>query len=270
MPARKVHSRWDLVWMLDRTIKREKPVRFVGRLGRKRPLWERWLRGKRVLPVLGIVAIQILGATLLSAERKMPPAELSGATVMGIILYLACMAGILRVFSAQDDVRCIISARERARFAVNPDRRMTMEELFKRRRKWEAWIEESSILKPMLVLQSAWFRASVVAFVASAAGLQLWRDHAQLTSLRATAENAFLLFYAGGFLSMVAFGIWTWRRIKRTLEESLRGEACPDCGYRIVVSESGHPGTEIAIGPSRCSECGCPWPLIPPQAANRA
>ncbi len=52
--------------------------------------------------------------------------------------------------------------------------------------------------------------------------------------------------------------------------KNLEGKACADCGYEVepgVLIET-EPGVLVAIGPPRCSECGSPWPLVPPEAVN--
>lgn len=54
MPARKTFSRWDLVWLLHPAGARGHNLRFVGRLGRKRPMWERLFGASRVVAVTAL------------------------------------------------------------------------------------------------------------------------------------------------------------------------------------------------------------------------
>jgi hypothetical protein len=50
----------------------------------------------------------------------------------------------------------------------------------------------------------------------------------------------------------------------------LKGDLCIDCGYslgelpaeRLVTRDGG----SVSVGPERCPECGCPWPMVPPRA----
>ncbi|MBX3379497.1 MAG: hypothetical protein KF805_05340 [Phycisphaeraceae bacterium] len=272
MPSRKVYSRWDLVWMLDSTMERRQRVRFAGRLGRKRPLWERLFRGSRFVPVTVLIVIWIAAGSLISLRRTMPPEPLGAADIIGVIGYLACLAGVLSLMGAGEDVRCVVSAHERKRLAENPDRRAVASEITRRRRRWETWMKEWHSLKAMLTLRSIAFRASIVVFFVSSGILQMWRAHANLSAFGRSVENALTILYGVMLVLMLATGMWTWKRIKRMLSDSLRGEACPDCGHPIVAGEvvTVLPGMGVAIGPPRCSECGCAWPLIPPQILETA
>lgn len=59
-----------------------------------------------------------------------------------------------------------------------------------------------------------------------------------------------------------AYVIWDpvkSRRLDR-VRAQLTGGQCPRCKYDL----RGHESPESPLGPSRCSECGTPWPLIPP------
>jgi len=229
-------------------------------------------RGARVVPVSAIIVIWIATGLSMSLDRKFPPEGISGSIAIEAILFLSCIAGILTLMSARDDVRCVISARERKRLSVTPDRRALGAEITRRRRRWEMWVKEPHSLKFMLCLRSVAFRASVVAFFASGLCLELWRLHVARSASHRTVENTLGFVQGAMFVLMVAAGIWTWRRIKRTLANSLCGQVCPDCAYPIVAGEvvTTVPGMDVLIGPARCSECGCPWPLIPPQAFETA
>ncbi len=56
------------------------------------------------------------------------------------------------------------------------------------------------------------------------------------------------------------FGVMHWygRRMRRQLADRIEQAQCCDCGYQLDREEDG-------IGPKRCLECGCPWPLVPPE-----
>ncbi len=51
---------------------------------------------------------------------------------------------------------------------------------------------------------------------------------------------------------------WYGKRLRRQLADRLEAAQCCDCGYQLELGEDG-------LGPKRCLECGCPWPLVPPE-----
>lgn len=56
------------------------------------------------------------------------------------------------------------------------------------------------------------------------------------------------------------FGVMHWygRRMRRQLADRIEQAQCCDCGYQLDRGVEG-------MGPKRCLECGCPWPLVPPE-----
>jgi hypothetical protein len=88
-------------------------------------------------------------------------------------------------------------------------------------------------------------------------------------------KNSLWAFYQQGalFSCMILFIAWqhmTWKRMKARLGGAIAGRSCPDCGYEVEqgVVVNTEPSIDIAIGPERCSECGCPWPLIPSELGS--
>jgi hypothetical protein len=66
-------------------------------------------------------------------------------------------------------------------------------------------------------------------------------------------------------------GPFRLRRLRRRLLRALNERVCPNCWYDLV---SLPPALEpkltggYSTGPSRCPECGSPWPLLPPPVAE--
>lgn len=71
-----------------------------------------------------------------------------------------------------------------------------------------------------------------------------------------------LLFVACFFAWAFAGPLWRLSLASTCDGRRMRGQ-CPHCGYdlRGVIPQQS-AGT-IVVGPERCSECGCPWPLVP-------
>jgi uncharacterized membrane protein YhaH (DUF805 family) len=72
----------------------------------------------------------------------------------------------------------------------------------------------------------------------------------------------FLLFQVFVYLVPSLVASHRLKRLRRSLEEL----SCPDCGYPLADFALGSwRGHQVqGLGPRRCTECGCPWPLIPP------
>lgn len=70
--------------------------------------------------------------------------------------------------------------------------------------------------------------------------------------------------YVPFFLIRKALGFGKTARLVR----ALRQLQCPDCGYDLRSSPTVEGRPPTVIGPSMCSECGSPWPLVPPPNAG--
>jgi len=70
----------------------------------------------------------------------------------------------------------------------------------------------------------------------------------------------------------VVYALYSWGSIRwfnRRLCKRMLKQQCPDCGYDATALPPAFTHEELAwIGPVRCSECGSPWPLIPPPPAD--
>jgi hypothetical protein len=107
------------------------------------------------------------------------------------------------------------------------------------------------------------------AFVLLMLGLAAW--HAVL-ALGLGPFNTWRL--AGPLLIVVLFAVLMRRgfsgfRQRRSLTRLQAGQ-CIDCGYSLAELPSRRlatrDGGSISVGPERCPECGCPWPMVPPRA----
>jgi len=54
------------------------------------------------------------------------------------------------------------------------------------------------------------------------------------------------------------------------LRKSLKEQTCPECAYPQPDGMIAHDTQERAVhlGPAFCSECGTPWPLVPPDSVG--
>jgi len=67
----------------------------------------------------------------------------------------------------------------------------------------------------------------------------------------------------------------TWRSRRRYLwgyRSALELGFCPGCGYDLSgISHLDVRGAMLRdVGTPRCSECGAPWPLVPPPVSGAA
>lgn len=71
---------------------------------------------------------------------------------------------------------------------------------------------------------------------------------------------------AAAFVIAAPFLIrWGYRvELKNRLVGAIRNRCCPDCGYHLHTLPAIDPQVlGYDVGPSRCSECGAAWPLVP-------
>lgn len=64
---------------------------------------------------------------------------------------------------------------------------------------------------------------------------------------------------------LVAIAYLTTRSERGVLREAIPKSLCPDCGYPLSEVLPRFSGPGAGLGPERCTECGAPWPLIPPE-----
>lgn len=70
---------------------------------------------------------------------------------------------------------------------------------------------------------------------------------------------------SGGLLLAAIIRVRTERR---RLLAGAQGSACPDCGFPLAdvrPAPTALPERSAEVGPAVCPECGCPWPLVPPE-----
>ena len=83
------------------------------------------------------------------------------------------------------------------------------------------------------------------------------------------SDSAFSLFPLAVVISW-PFVLLAFLRIgnRRVHHRMLAGQ-CPDCGYDATALPPAFDEPLLAtLGPARCTECGSPWPLVPPPAAD--
>lgn len=79
------------------------------------------------------------------------------------------------------------------------------------------------------------------------------------------------LFLCVQFAAMFVPAFIGRRRLNR-LAQSLHDRVCADCGYSLDDAPDAsiaHIGQVPGLGPRRCTECGAPWPLLPPPIINQ-
>jgi hypothetical protein len=73
-------------------------------------------------------------------------------------------------------------------------------------------------------------------------------------------------------IALLIAAVWIYHRARKRLLQAIDGVACPDCGYPLASIPAAAPppeGQTGTIGPERCPECGCPWPLVAPAKGDR-
>jgi len=274
MPATKPHSQWDVVWVAEQA-EAKRPVRFPPRLGRRRPVIERVKKWAAANPSLSwwvfVIVILIWTALMIMAgsmlERKVGEWVRLVCGMLGIVVPYA--AYIILAYGRMD-LQCVYAAHQRTRAMRGSKNEAVASEIADRRWYWTSRIKNmgssQTVYRLMMrSMASRLFMCLLFAYFTLAkisSGERGGRPRG-LNSWNSLPINFAMLAI---LLSFFALNAWLWRRMKRRLRRSVEGIECPDCGYEIdpgapVLAES---GVEVSFGQSRCTECGCPWPLVPP------
>lgn len=128
--------------------------------------------------------------------------------------------------------------------------------------------------------QEAWLR--ILRRDTDTARNERWRQHPQISALMMLSIGTFFALamlsdvvpgaakvipFASGMRSLsFLFGLvvaltlmgWYGKRLRTRLADRLEAGQCCDCGYQLDRGVEG-------MGPKRCLECGCPWPLVAPE-----
>lgn len=112
----------------------------------------------------------------------------------------------------------------------------------------------------MMSYLDGWGRTFIHLAISLSLVLSLARIQLNFAPLLATLPSyAMLVSAIAAYLRMGAIA----KRLKRSLSEL----TCPDCSYPMTsIPAAIDPALSggVNIGPERCHECGCRWPLIPP------
>jgi len=169
---------------------------------------------------------------------------------LGLAIYLGAWAYLRR---SQVDPRFRIFAIRRCqnRWLDGPDGAAI---LGRRRRLWSTLFRER--LPEYHRLPEFW---SALEFM-----LVAWFLGLLLTSTLAKPRFLIILPLLGLLLARALAG-----RVGNSARQRLEGHLCMNCGYsllelpiRFLRTPS---GSEDPVGPEHCPECGCRWPLIPPE-----
>lgn len=286
VPSLKPYSQWDYCWVVVQTSMKKRRVRHPPQLGARRSMLRRgviwWLDHAWARVVVGLIgfAAMLIGVYWLVSRSQ---------EVWSYVLAITC-AVVAAVASAWwggggVDGRCVAAAHRRVRCTRDSDRRALAEEIGDRSRHWKSLLASApQKLRQNLLLQSTPWRIVLALYMfVLLSGPMIWPLASAITSpapggglpARPSAGTMIAPLYQQGalFASLILMIVChhvIWRRIKTRLVGAAEGKTCPDCGYEVergaVVKTE--PGIEIAIGPERCSECGSPWPLLPPEVPD--
>lgn len=282
VPALKPYSQWDYWWVVEQTTMQKRRLRYPPQLGVRPSMlqrgliwwldhaWMRWIVGGLCLFVL------CLGTLWLVAGASNPWVITAGIGFLGLVSVSSVWwrgGGV--------DGRCVAAAHLRVRCTRQKDVRKLACEVGDRRRLWKVLMADMprSLQNAILRQSTSWRIVKALYLFVLMSGPLIGPLANAMAAPAASGGKAaragFLMntvwaFYQQGavFACVIVFIVWqrvTWNRIRSRLSDAIDGRCCPDCGYEVEQGSvvQTEPHIEIAIGPERCSECGCPWPLIP-------
>lgn len=249
--------RWDFLWLgyaADEDLRRVWPPR-LRRKG----------RGLRVLGyVVSAVSVVGLAAWALATRQRALTGPLTGLFLLSVVALRA--ADQRRLFALP--ARRVARARLRTLRLAEPD---LAKELERRRRFWHAALG-SSRPNHLQTPELAAVFAGLITMIAAVD--QILRAYLY--------SELHVVFYVGFALGPTALFA---RRLAKRDHQRLADLACMNCGYPLAdvpTAWATAPGPPDAatdadapqpvlerLGPPRCSECGCDWPLVPPEVTSR-
>jgi hypothetical protein len=240
--------------LLDRKVFEElrRPIG-LGELARRRRLWLHWPWMGRawVRIVLGIVVFAV-GMTLILAFATSPQTSqfLSRGLIVAAYLFSLCF------LLYPPDARMVALSRIRTQAATRGDGPVV-------RARQEAWKymlrgDEDEARKKRWYRHPQMYALMLVSFVTVFTVAML--GDVFRGALNAVPFARSLLHFTFIIGSLVAYLLMTWygKKLRRRLVDRIEQGQCCDCGYQLERGQQG-------IGPKRCLECGCPWPLVPPE-----
>jgi hypothetical protein len=234
----------------------------------ERPRRRRWIVAGQWIAVLGALGILVL---LVWDSGESGASGRSRGPVLPVVVWLVYI-GMLWINGTHANPRLIAVRRRRTRGAtmvlgrrergleVEGDLRVLGEELRQRR---ECWRRGASRPKPAAM---AWvYPPSGTLMIAGFLGMAI--GPLMYGGPLVTWGRSLPFLVPVGMVCAVVGSRALARRLLTRLGRSLERGACPDCGYDLSRVPAAFPIETTAggpVGPRRCVECGCPWPLVPP------
>lgn len=258
MPARKNYSIWDEVWLAETDATRARvgfPARLSGGLTRLEK-WRRWWRRFRHLAI--VTGVLFLGVFVLLAVLLGIWTDAAQVLVVACVL-MPMFVWLMEAGSCADG-RVVAASRVRCR--IVRDERKRGEEVAARCAYWRERLESGGFgeIEKRLMRRSVWWQLATCAYFGLFFGGVFWAETLAKFLPWFSSPSVFLI--VGGSLGFSWSGSAIRKHLKGRLVASAAQKACGDCGYLL---EAGGEG----IGPARCSECGSPWPLVPPPIPGR-
>lgn len=231
-----------------------------------RPLWARIL-------LIAVVSAAVIATVFALQDRFGWTTRAVGAAVSLVAaVSIAVMAAIQfnhvpppLAGLCSDRSRLVRRMLRRPRPLHADDLQQVARELAQRRRAWEAYLGSKSHMvgKLNIVHFDRWARTLLYASILANCISPVMQRVIEGIS-PALALFPALLGWFGFFCIYLRI-----KHVRQLARDTLADATCPDCRYPLrEIPSVIDPATtfDVPIGPERCPECGCPWPLIPPVA----
>lgn len=268
MSVRRRYSQWDVLVTLDQRVKHGYRPRILPRLGGEKRSFERFCIRYHTPVVWCAVAAFIANGLIDSQFNGSSAMSILGLLSVGLnfvfIMIAVCLLGRERAGA------CTVNAHARVRLMRHTDRQFVAFEIARRRETWRKWLDIQHVrIATLMALRQSWWRAQIALLFLFGTAAWHVRTHTSTGILPTpTLFSKQLLhgIYGAMYLAVLVTATWNWQRTKRKLRRSLGAIACADCGYPAPAGETATTtaGVEVKFGPERCTECGAPWPLVPP------
>ncbi len=277
--ARRRYGLWDQIALATMLRAEHRSPRFVPRLGAgiartdrlRRWLWRRSVARWRVL-LWGLLLVALMAGVFLGrVEYATHPAF--KYVLLAVYTFLLAWTGWFVVLSFAEDVRWVVIRRSRVAILRDVPAAKAASEVVNRRNTWQADLEaQRHPMRRVLTRRSPWTLLQIALPLALLV-VQVANAFASSSTNPAAPPQRMtgwmMLFFAFVMVTAIATNA-VYKAASARLSKSLKEQTCPECAYPQPDGMIVHDEQERAVhlGPAFCSECGTPWPLVPPESVG--
>ena len=282
MAHRRRYGLWDQVALATMLRVERRSPRFVPRLGVglartdriRRWLWRRSVVRWRV-PLWPLLLVALTGVVFVGRVAYATHPAFKYVMLAVCTFGLAWTGWFMRA-SFADDVRWVVIRRSRVAILRDGPTAKVASEVLNRRNTWQADLEaQRDQIRAVALRRSPWaflpIAFPLALLVVQIAKAFVSSSQSNLPAPPQRMPGWMMLIFPGVLITYVATTA-VCKAASARLKKSLKEQTCPECAYPQPDGMIAHDEQKRAVhlGPAFCSECGTPWPLVPPESVGFA